>query len=32
MLWDAKVCRVDDFESNFVSGPGHVAQLLKKYD
>ena len=29
MLWDAKVCRVDDCESNFVSGPGHVAQLLQ---
>ena len=30
MQWDAKACRVDDFESNFVSGPGHVAQLLQK--
>jgi hypothetical protein len=29
MLWDAKVCRVDDFESNFVRGPGDVAQSLQ---
>jgi hypothetical protein len=29
MLWDAKVCRVDDFESNFLRGPGHVAQSLQ---
>jgi hypothetical protein len=29
MLWDAKVCRVDDFESNVVRGPGHVAQSLQ---
>ena len=29
MLWDAKVCRVDDFESNFVRGPSHVAQSLQ---
>jgi hypothetical protein len=29
MLWDAKVCRVDDFESNFVRGPGHLAQSMR---
>jgi hypothetical protein len=29
MLWDAKVCRVDDFESDFVRGPSHVAQSLQ---
>jgi hypothetical protein len=31
MLWDAKVCRVDDFESNFVRGPGHAAQSLQHF-
>ena len=29
MLWDAEVCRVDDFESHFISGPRHMAQLLQ---
>jgi hypothetical protein len=29
MLWDAKVCRVYDFGTNFVRGPGRVAQSLQ---